>query len=121
MRAIVHFSVGVSGMLLLLSVLRLEYRHAFVLMFASGYWALIPDVGWLLLRLGLPDIAALWKTVFNSPFGNLFWFAPLLDAAEPVNRVVEMTGAFVLLGAGIVVYYVTTDWDAVSPTPHSTR
>lgn len=116
MRAIVHFSLGVSGMLLILSFLDLEYRREFLLMFASGYWALVPDLGWLLLRLGMPGAAILWKTVFNSPIGNLFWFAPLLDAAEPVNRVFEMTSAFLLLGAGIGVYYVTTDWDADATT-----
>lgn len=121
MRAIVHFSVGVTGMLLVLSVLDLAYREEFLLTFASGYWALVPDLGWLLLRLGFPGAATLWKSVFNSALGNLFWFAPLIDAAEPVDRVFEMTGAFALLTVGVAVYYVRNDWDAERTPPARNR
>lgn len=121
MRAIVHFSVGVSGMLFILSLINLAYRRAFLLMFASGYWALVPDMGWLLLRLDMPVAAGHWQAVFNSPLGYLFWFAPLLDAAEPVTPVYEMAGAFLLLSTGIAVYYVTTDWDDDSTTKAENR
>lgn len=114
MRAIVHFSVGVSGMLLVLTAVRLDARREFLLTFASGFWSLVPDLGWLLLRLELPGAATLWKAVFNSALGNLFWFAPLLDAAEPVNRVVEMTGAMALLGASVAVHYALNDWNVAT-------
>lgn len=111
MRAFVHFSVGVSGMLMILLLTERPFQHQFLLMFASGLWALIPDLGWLLLRIGAPEAAALWKGVFNSVFGIVFWFHPILDAAEPENRVYEMGGAFTLLGAAVVTYYVFNDWD----------
>lgn len=110
-RAFVHFSVGVSGMLVVLTFVHLEYRREFLLMFASGLWALVPDLGWLLLRVGTPEAAALWKAVFNSFLGNLFWFHPVLDGMEPVNRVFEMTSGFVLLGLGITLYYFANDWE----------
>lgn len=110
-RAIVHFSVGVFGMVCFLTLVDLNDKNEFVLLFASGFWALVPDLGWLLLRLDLPQVAMLWKAVFNSPFGNLFWFAPLLDAAEPVNRVFEMTAALTLLGSAVLVHYFLSDWD----------
>ena len=112
MRAFVHFSVGVSGMLVILLFVERRFRQQFLLMFASGLWALVPDLGWLLLRLGRPGAAAVWKRVFSSAFGLAFWFHPILDAAEPDNRVYEMGGAFVLLGAAVVLYYLFNDWDA---------
>ena len=112
MRAFVHFSVGVSGMLLLLSFVDLEFRRQFLAMFASGLWALVPDVGWLLLRVGLPEAATLWKALFNSPLGNLFWFHPVLDAIEPENRVFEMVGGVALLGFAVGAYYLLNDWEA---------
>jgi hypothetical protein len=111
MRAMVHFSVGLCGGVLLLLAFDLDDRHEFLLMFASGLWALVPDLGWLLLRLGLPGAATLWKAVFNSPLGNLFWFAPLLDAMEPVNRVLEMTSAFALLAVAVLAHYYLSTWD----------
>lgn len=110
-RAIVHFSLGVSGMLLILTFVDLEYKHEFVMTFASGIWALVPDLGWLLLRIEMPGAADLWKSVFNSALGHVFWFHPLLDGMEPVNRVFEMTSAFVLLAAGVAMYYFGNDWD----------
>lgn len=112
MRAFVHFSVGVSGMLFLLLLTDFEYRRQFLLMFASGLWALVPDLGWLLLRVGMADVATLWKELFNSPLGNLFWFHPILDAAEPENRVYEMVGGFVLLGFSVGAYYLLNDWES---------
>ena len=121
MRAIVHFSLGVSGMLLVLAFRDLGYRREFLLTFASGFWAMVPDLGWLLLRVGLPEAASLWKALFNSPLGNLFWFAPILDAAEPVDRVFEMTSAFVLLGVGVAVYYLLNDWEAERGTSREPR
>lgn len=111
MRAMVHFSLGASVMMIVLAFRGLENRQEFLLIFASGYWALVPDLGWLLLRLGVPRGAMVWKTVFNSPLGNLFWFAPILDAVEPVTPVFEMVSAFVLLSVGIVTYYFKNDWD----------
>lgn len=112
MRAIAHFSVGVSGMLLLLLFVNLDHRREFLLTFVSGFWAMTPDLGWLLLRTGMPGTATLWKAVFNSPFGYLFWFHPLLDAAEPENRVIEMAGAFLLLGFSVSLYYFRNDWES---------
>ncbi|EMA44806.1 hypothetical protein [Halococcus saccharolyticus] len=112
MRAIVHFSVGVSGMLLILLVVERSFRQQFLLIFASGLWAVIPDLGWLLLRVGTPEASVLWKQVFNSVVGYLFWFHPLLDAMEPENRVYEMGGAFSLLGVAVVTFYLLNDWDA---------
>lgn len=111
MRAFVHFSLGVSGMLLVLTFVNLDNRHEFLLMFASGCWALVPDLGWLLLRTGMPEAAALWKSIFNSWLGYLFWFHPLLDGLEPVDRVVEMTSGFVFLAFSITLYYFANDWD----------
>jgi hypothetical protein len=111
MRAFVHFSVGVSGMLFCLLFIELEPRHEFLALFASGLWALVPDLGWLLLRIGLPGSAALWKQLFNSLLGNLFWFHPVLDAIEPENRVFEMVGGFALLGLAVSIYYLLNDWD----------
>ena len=111
MRAIVHFSVGVSGMLIILLFVDLCDRKSFVLMFASGFWALVPDLGWLLLRLDMKEGALIWKAIFNSPAGNVFWFAPVIDGMEPVDRVIEMTTAFTLLGVSATIYYFYNDWD----------
>ena len=114
MRSIVHFSLGVSVMLVVLTFVNLDYRHEFLLMFLSGFWAMVPDLGWLLLRIGMPGTAAVWKAVFNSPLGLIFWLSPYLDGLEPVNRVFEMTSAFTMLGIGIVVYYFGNDWEGHS-------
>lgn len=111
MRAIVHFAVGISGMLLVLTYLDLGYRREFLLMFASGFWALIPDLGFVLLRIIGPGVASVWKRVFNSVFGNLFWFHTVLDDLESADDVLELVGALVLLAAAISVYYVSNDWE----------
>lgn len=110
-QAFVHYSVGVSGMLFLLLLVDLDYRQEFLLTFASGFWALVPDLGWLLLRIDMPVAAAVWKATFNSIVGNVFWFHSFIDAHESGDRVVEMTGAFVLLGVAVVAYYVGNDWE----------
>lgn len=118
MRAIVHFSVGVSGMLLLLLLLDLEERYDFVLMFASGFWALVPDLGWVLLRVDMGGVAILWKTLFNSAIGNVFWFHPFLDASEPDSAVIELTSAFVLMFCSVGLYYFANTWnDDRDPRP----
>jgi len=109
-RAFVHFSVGVSGILLLFTLINLDNRREFLLMFFSGFWAVIPDIGWLLLRINMPTAANIWKAVFNSPLGNIFWFHPFIDANEPENRVVEMTSGFILLGVAVITYYFANDW-----------
>ena len=115
MRAIVHFSVGVSGMMLLLSFINLNNKKEFLLIFISGFWAMVPDLGWLLLRIGMPGIAGFWKTVFNSPIGLLFWFSPFLDGLEPVNRVFEMVSAFMIMATGIIFYYLVNNWNNSVP------
>lgn len=99
----------------LLLLVDLNNRQDFLLIFTSGLWALVPDLGWLLLRVGLPETATLWKTVFNSVFGLIFWFHPVLDTIEPDNRVYEMTGGFVLLSFAVVMFSVANDWEDDKP------
>ena len=101
---------------MLLLLVDLEERYDFLLMFASGLWALVPDIGWVLLRVDLVGAAVIWKTVFNSILGNLFWFHPILDAAEPDSRVIELTGAFVLIVLAVGIYYLANDWNPTGTT-----
>jgi len=114
MRAFAHFSVGASGMLFLLLFVTLDRRREFLLPFASGFWALVPDLGWLLLRVDGPETAAVWKAVFNSLLGYLFWFHPIMDAYES-NRILEMAGSASLLGLAVAAYYVGNDWERDRP------
>lgn len=99
-------------MLFILLFANLEYRREFLLMFASGLWALVPDLGWWFLRVDMPVAAATWKTVFNSAFGYLFWLHPFIDANEFDSRVLEMTSGFVILGLAVTTYYFANDWEA---------
>lgn len=99
-------------MLFALVFVELAYRHEFLITFSSGLWALIPDLGWLLLKLQLPEAATVWKATFNSVLGYLFWFHPLLDSHEWIGRLGEMLASFVLLILGVTVYYLANDWEA---------
>lgn len=68
-----HFAIGAAGMLLLQPLLCPTVRFKRTLVVASGLWALVPDLHYVIPTF--PD-------VFNGPravYGNAFWFHTFLD------------------------------------------
>lgn len=71
--AITHFAVGAGVMLLLQPLLfpNLRYRRSLVV--ASGLWALVPDVFYV-----VPGLADVFVAEFAA-YGNVFWFHTYMD------------------------------------------
>jgi hypothetical protein len=110
MQALVHFAVGIAGGLLLFSVLDRPVRREFLFVFASGFWAMVPDFHWVLRWVGLDRVAAVWKAGHASPFANVFWFHQLLDNSETGRNNLEAGVALAGLVLAVGVYYWTNDW-----------
>lgn len=110
MQALVHFTVGVVGALLVLSVVDRPPREEFLAMFASGFWAMVPDFHWLLREVGINAGADVWRAVHGTWVANLFWFHHLIDSLETGEEILEAAFALVLLVVAVGVYYLANDW-----------
>lgn len=111
MNAIVHFAVGATcGMVVLLAV---DWRPQieFLLVFASGGWAMLPDGWYFLGYLGSDWLAAVGLAFHRSVFANVFWFHRTLDGLESGNRRLEMASAVIMLGTSVAMFTVFNGWD----------
>jgi hypothetical protein len=110
MQALVHFAVGLAGGLLVFSVVDRSPRDELVLIFASGFWAMVPDFHWLLHEAGIDRVAAAWKAVHRTRLVDVFWLHRTLDLAETGQNNLEagvaLAGCVVALG----IYYWVNDW-----------
>lgn len=108
----VHFAVGLFGGLLVLTVVDLPPRREFLLMIASGFWAAVPDGHWLVLEVGLVDVAAAWKAFHRTAWANLFWFHGIIDGLETGRNNLEAGIALAILLVVAVGYALLNDWSA---------
>lgn len=110
MQAFVHFAVGVSfGMVALLFV-DWEGHREFLLVFASGFWALIPDGHMLFRQLGVAQVARPWQAVHRSALADLFWFHGVLDDSETGLNHLELGVALAVLFVALVGFYRFNRW-----------
>jgi len=72
-----HFAVGAGAMALVLAVVAPTVRYRAGAMVASGLWALVPDVHYV-----VPGENPLLFGLKHTVVGNLFWFHGAMDAAE---------------------------------------
>jgi hypothetical protein len=112
MDAFVHFTVGLGGGLLALLLVNWPTQREFLVMFASGVWALVPDGHWMLHEAGFHAPASLWRAAHHTTAANLFWFHQIIDRAETGRPKVEMGVALVGLLLVVGVYYVVNDWSS---------
>ncbi|WP_372910422.1 hypothetical protein [Salinigranum sp.] len=112
MDALVHFAVGLTGGLLALLLVDWSPRREFLVTFASGVWAMIPDGHWMFHELGVDSVATAWRAAHATPAANLFWFHRVLDRSETGRPRVEMGVALVGLFVAVGAFYVVNDWDA---------
>ena len=110
MQALVHFTVGVFMALLILSVLDWPVRREFLLLFASGFWAMLPDGHWLLREVGADGPAAAWLAFHRSAYADVCWFHRAIDAIETGRPNLEAAVALGLLVVLVGVYYRFNDW-----------
>lgn len=106
----VHFAVGMSMGLLLLIIVDFSPRVEFGLIIASGFWAVIPDGHWIVLEMGFPDIAALWKAFHQTTWANLFWFHRVLDRFETGQNTLEGSISLGILLFAAIVYLFFNNW-----------
>lgn len=111
MEALVHFALGLTGGLFALVFLDLHPRREFLMMFASGLWALIPDGHWVCRGLGLDSIADVWFAFHRSQFADLFWFHWTLDRGETGAPKAELAVALAMLCLSVGVYALFNDWN----------
>ncbi|WP_435102656.1 hypothetical protein [Halarchaeum sp. P4] len=78
--AITHFAFGALCATLLLAYLPVRTRYGFTVAVGSGIWAMLPDF-WHVA----PVAGRAFREVGHSAVGNVFWFHPLLDAADPAD------------------------------------
>ena len=83
----------------------------FLLVFASGGWAMLPD-GWYFLRyLGSGQLMLVGLEFHRSVFANVFWFHRILDLMESGNRRMEMAAAVIMLGTSVAMFTVFNGWE----------
>jgi hypothetical protein len=110
MQAIVHFTVGVFMALLALTVLDLPVRREFLLLFLSGFWAMIPDGYWLLRELGIVGPETVWRALHRSAWANVFWFHNVIDGLETGRNNLEASVSLAVLLVLVFGYYRYNDW-----------
>jgi hypothetical protein len=111
MQAIVHFTVGLTGGLLVLLFVDWRQSREFLFTFASGVWAMVPDGHWMLSEFGIDAPAAAWKAVHGTPLVNVFWFHHFLDEHETGRNNLEAGVSLLLLFVAVGVYYVANSWE----------
>lgn len=113
MQALVHFTVGVCMALAILVFIDRPAREEFLLLFASGFWGLLPDGHWMLREAGLAGPAAAWQAVHRSPVVNVFWFHHYLDSIETGRNNLEAGVSLAVLLVLVFVYYRYNEWTVV--------
>jgi hypothetical protein len=111
MQAIVHFTVGLAGGLLVLLFVDWDQSREFLFTFASGVWALVPDGHWMLSEFGFDGPAAVWKSFHQTALANVFWFHHFLDGRETGRGNLEAGAGLLLLLVVVGVYYVANSWE----------
>jgi hypothetical protein len=110
MQLMVHFSVGLAGGLLVLTVVDVAPRVEFPAAFASGVRGVVPDGHWLLAEAGATGPAAVWKAAHGTAWANLFPFHGLLDHYETGRGVLEGGAALLLMLVVVAGYALLNDW-----------
>jgi len=102
--------VGVSAALLALTFVDRPVRQEFLLLFLSGFWALVPDGHWMLREFGLTGPANVWRSVHQTVYANVFWFDHLIDHSETGRNNIEAGVGLAVMLACVAGYYVFNDW-----------
>jgi hypothetical protein len=113
MQAVVHFTVGVFAALLGLTLLNWPVRQEFLIMFVSGFWAMIPDGHWLLREIGAVGPADAWRSFHQSPLANVFWLHHFIDSIETGRNNLKAGISLAVLLVLVFGYYRYNDWTAV--------
>lgn len=113
MRGLIHFAVGATGGILLAAAFRLPPRRAFLAVFLSGAWAMVPDAQLAAKMFGLTPLTRVLHPLHDSILANIFWFHHFLDAHEPSSvqrlRYYLFTAMGVLL-VSVFGYYKFREW-----------
>jgi len=110
MQALVHFTVGVFGALVVLTFVDRPAREEFLWLFFSGFWGMVPDGYWLLLEFGIEGPATAWRSFHGTPLANVFWFHHLIDSLETGRQNLEAGVALAVLLVFVLLYYWFNDW-----------
>lgn len=109
-QALTHFLVGLTGGLIVFTVLDYPVRREVPAIFLSGAWALVPDGHRFFRMASVYSVSDPWQTVHRSRISNVFWFHHALDGAETGLKEFEIAAAFVALLISLAVYYQFNDW-----------
>lgn len=89
--ALTHFAIGAGGMLLVLAAVRPRTRYRSSIIVASGVWALVPDLHYV-----IPGTNDPLQGLKFSVLGDLFWFHQTLDGVH-VGRGTRSGAVFAVL------------------------
>ena len=113
MQAFVHFAVGVCIGLLVLPLVDLPSNQKFLLIFASGFWALIPDGHWIFKEFDIMlDVQSSWRAVHQTDYVNIFWFHHFIDRIETGRNKLETGVMFCALFVMVLYYYRFNNWES---------
>ena len=110
MQTFVHFAVGVACAVLLLTGFDLPPRIEFLLAFASGVWANLPDGYWLLVEFGWDSGVDELRSIHDTSWMNVFWFHHLIDELETSRPNLEAGIAMAVMLVAVGVFYALNDW-----------
>ena len=92
-----HFAVGASCTAVAVSAVAPDLRGRYVVIVLGGFWAIVPDVHWI-----VPVLRPVTKPVIHdSPLADLFWFHGTLDAWDAGDSAVLSGGS--MLGLVVVL------------------
>lgn len=103
--------VGIAGITtaVVLFVLAPGHRYRWIVIGASGFWAVVPDFHHLMGPF--PSLQTWWKvTLHDSIVGNVFWFHRWIDLADPGDRILYSAVMWAALAAVVVTTELAIRW-----------
>jgi hypothetical protein len=118
MQALVHFTIGLSGALVVLIFVDWPPQQEFPLIFLSGVWAIVPDGHWLLWELGAIRPAMVWRAIHQTALADVFWFHHVIDSIETGQENLEIALSLWALLVAVFGYYHFNNWNVGKGSSH---